>query len=297
MTLFQAVVLGFLQGLAEFLPISSSAHLSLAPWVLGWTDPGLAFDVALHLGTLVTLLWYFRHDWVALARAAGRIVARPATVAAAFRWRPPVASARVDAGPSDAPLAPAVDPADDERRVVLLAVATVPGAIGGLLLNDLAETTFRAPALTAVALMVMGVLLWGADRFAARDRALGTMRWSEALVIGLAQVAALVPGVSRSGSTMTAGRALRFDRPAAARFSFLMSMPITAAAVAVKLPEAVQQFGVTLPLVAGVVTAAVSSWVAITVLLRYLTRHSFGAFALYRVVLGAAVLALVASRR
>ena len=298
MTLFQAVVLGFLQGLAEFLPISSSAHLSLAPWVLGWTDPGLAFDVALHLGTLVTLLWYFRHDWVALVRAFGRIVARPSSVAAAFRWRPAVTSARGDAGsPDDAPLAPAADPADDERRVVLLAVATVPGAIGGLLLNDLAETTFRAPALTAVALMVMGVLLWAADRFAARDRALGTMRWNEALVIGLAQVAALVPGVSRSGSTMTAGRALRFDRPAAARFSFLMSMPITAAAVAVKLPEAVQQFGVTLPLVAGVITAAVSSWIAITVLLRYLSRHSFGAFALYRVVVGAAVLALVASRR
>ena len=297
MTLFQAVVLGVLQGLAEFLPISSSAHLSLAPWVLGWTDPGLAFDVALHLGTLVTLLWYFRRDWAALVRAGGRILRRPSVIPAAFRWRPEAAPRRVDAGPPDAPLAPEADPADDERRVVLLAVATLAGAIGGLLLDDLAETTFRAPALTAVALMVMGVLLWAADRFAARDRPLGAMRWSEALLIGLAQVAALVPGVSRSGSTMTAGRALRFDRPAAARFSFLMSMPITAAAVAVKLPEAVREFGVTLPLVAGVVAAAVSSWIAITVLLRYLTRHGFGAFALYRIVVGAAVLALIAVRR
>jgi undecaprenyl-diphosphatase len=297
MTLFQAVVLGVLQGLAEFLPISSSAHLSLAPWVLGWEDPGLAFDVALHLGTLITLLWYFRHDWLALVRAAGRIAARPSAIAAAFRARPAAAAARTDAGTPTAPLAPVVDPADDERRVVLLAVATIPGAIGGLLLNDLAETTFRAPALTATALIVMGVLLWAADRFASRDRALGTMRWTEALLIGLAQVAALVPGVSRSGSTMTAGRALRFDRAAAARFSFLMSMPITAAAVAVKLPEVVHDTGVTPALVVGVVAAAVSSWIAIAVLLRYLARHSFGAFALYRLVVGAAVLALVAVRR
>ncbi|CAA9315519.1 MAG: Undecaprenyl-diphosphatase [uncultured Gemmatimonadaceae bacterium] len=297
MTLFQAIVLGALQGLAEFLPISSSAHLSLAPWVLGWRDPGLAFDVALHLGTLITLLWYFRHDWVALVRAAGRIAARPASVGDAFRWRRPEPAGSAERGTAGEPLAPVADPADDERRVVLLAVATVPGAVGGLLLNDLAETTFRAPALTAVALIVMGVLLWAADRFAARDRGLGSMGWREALLIGLAQVAALVPGVSRSGSTMTAGRALRFDRPAAARFSFLMSMPITAAAVALKLPEAVREFGITVPFVVGVLTAAVSSWVAIAVLLRYLARHSFGAFALYRVVLGAAVLALVAARR
>ena len=297
MTLFQAIVLGALQGFAEFLPISSSAHLSLAPWVFGWRDPGLAFDVALHLGTLITLLWYFRRDWIALAAAAARIAARPSVVADAFRFRAARSTAAADAGAGSQPVAPAVDPADDERRVVLLAVATIPGAIGGLLLDDLAETTFRAPALTATALIVMGVLLWAADRFAARDRSLGSMRWTEAAAIGLAQVAALVPGVSRSGSTMTAGRALRFDRPAAARFSFLMSMPITAAAVALKLPEAVREFGITVPFVVGVLTAAVSSWVAIAVLLRYLSRHSFGAFALYRIVLGAAVLYLVAVRR
>jgi undecaprenyl-diphosphatase len=142
----------------------------------------------------------------------------------------------------------------------------------------------------------MGVLLWAADRFAARDRALGTMRWTDALFVGVAQVAALVPGVSRSGSTMTAGRALRFDRPAAARFSFLMSMPITAAAVVLKLPDAVREFGITTPFVVGVITAALSSWVAIAVLLRYIARHSFGVFAVYRVVLGAVVLVLIATR-
>ena len=298
MTLFQAIVLGVLQGLAEFLPISSSAHLSLAPWVFGWQDPGLAFDVALHLGTLITLLWYFRRDWAALISAAARIVQRPAVVAEAFRSPGTAvpAPAQVDAGAPLTPLAPAVDPGDEERRVVYLVLATIPGAIGGLLLEERAETSFRSPALTAVALIVMGALLWAADRFARNDRPLGAMRWQDALLVGLSQVAALVPGVSRSGSTITAGRALRFDRASAARFSFLMSMPITAAAVALKLPDAVMQFGITPPFVVGVLTAAVSSWVAIAVLLRYIARHSFGVFAVYRVALGAAVLALVAAR-
>lgn len=297
MTLFQAIVLGALQGLAEFLPISSSAHLSLAPWVLGWDDPGLAFDVALHLGTLITLLWYFRVDWLALFRAGLRIVRQPARAAAAFGAR--FAAAHGGAAPGAADSLPSHAEAthgDDERRVVFIVVATIPGAIAGLLLEDLAETTFRTPALTAVALMVMGALLWFADRFAGQERALGTMRWTDALLVGLAQVAALVPGVSRSGSTMTAGRALRFDRPAAARFSFLMSMPITAAAVTLKLPEAVREFGITVPFVVGVLTAAVSSWAAIAILLRYVARHSFGAFAVYRLVVGAAVLLLAAAR-
>src|SRR5215216_6498496 len=130
MTVFQAIVLGVLQGLAEFLPISSSAHLSLEPWLFGWRDPGLAFDVALHVGTLVAVLWYFREEWRRLIVASWEIVRRR----------------RVDT--------------EEERRVVYLILATIPGAIGGLLLEDLAETTFRAPALTAVALIVAGVLLW-----------------------------------------------------------------------------------------------------------------------------------------
>mgnify|MGYP002778091255 CR=1 FL=1 len=266
MPLTHAFVLGLLQGLAEFLPISSSAHLALAPTLFGWEEHGLAFDVALHIGTLATLLWYFRRDWIALTHAALGLLRRR----------------RVETL--------------DDRRVLLLVVATIPAAVGGLLLEDLAETVFRAPWLNAVMLIVMGVLLWAADRFAAHDRPLDRMRWSDALVIGLAQVCALVPGVSRSGSTMTAGRALRFDRPSAARFSFLMSMPITAAAVVLKTPDALAAEGIGGALVVGIVTAAVSSWIAIAVLLRYLTRHSFGVFALYRIALGAFVLALLATR-
>ena len=266
MTVFQAIVLGVLQGLAEFLPISSSAHLSLAPVLFGWEDPGLAFDVALHLGTLAAVLWYFRRDWASLTRAALSIVGSRAVRT------------------------------EEEKRVVFLIVATIPGAIGGLLLEDLAETVFRAPALTAVMLIVAGIILWAADRFAPHDRPLREMRASHALVIGLAQVCALVPGVSRSGSTMIAGRALRFDRPSAAVFSFLMSMPITAAAAVLKVPDAVREGGISAPLVAGILASGISGWLAISVLLRYLARHSFGVFAVYRLLLGLVVLAVLATR-
>jgi undecaprenyl-diphosphatase len=267
MTVFQSIVLGIIQGLGEFLPISSSAHLTLAPWALGWQDPGLAFDVALHAGTLVALLWFFRRDWIELTGAAWSIVTTRAVTT---------------------PL---------QRRVVLLIIATIPGGIGGKLLNDYAEKTFRAPTLIATTLIIMGVLLWAADRWVAQKRNIDEITVRDAILIGLAQVAALVPGVSRSGATMTAGRALALDRESAARFSFLMSMPITAAAVILKVPEAVRSQEAMLPLVLGVAAAALSGWLAISVLLRYLVKHSFGVFALYRIALGIAVLALVAYRR
>lgn len=266
MTVFQAVVLGLVQGLAEFLPVSSSAHLALTPRLLGWEDPGLAFDVALHLGTLLALGWYFRRDWIAMAGSAVRLLR----------------SRRVD-GP-------------DDRRLLQLGLATVPGAMGGLLLNDYAETVFRTPALIASALMAMGLLLWVVDHRAPRTRHDRDVNYRDALLIGCAQVFALIPGVSRSGSTMTAGRALGFERASAARFSFLMSMPITMAAVILKTPEAVRVHGLSLPLVAGIVAAAVSSWLAITVLLRFVSRRSFGVFAVYRLVFGAFVLVALAGR-
>ena len=266
MTVFQAVILGLVQGLAEFLPISSSAHLVLTPWVFGWSDPGLSFDVALHVGTLIAVLWYFRAEWVTLTRSA----------IALLRTR------RADT--------------EDKRRFLYLVVATVPAAIGGVLLEEYAETTFRSPALMAVTLMVMGVVLWAVDRYAVRDRPLSSLGLRDALLIGLAQVLALVPGVSRSGSTMTAGRALGFDRQSAAVFSFLMSMPVTAAAALLKVPDLLRTDGITATLVAGVISAGVSSWLAIAVLLRYVSRHSFGVFAVYRLALGALILGLLASR-
>ena len=266
MTVWQAIVLGVLQGLAEFLPISSSAHLALTPWILGWESPGLAFDVALHVGTLAAVLWFFRAQWGALTRAAWRIVT----------------TRRIET--------------EEERRVLFLLIATIPGGIGGLLLAEYAETVFRTPALIATTLIIMGIILWAVDRFAPQARPLSAMRWTHALLFGLAQVLALVPGVSRSGSTMTAGRAMGFHRESAAVFAFLMSMPITAAAAVYEVPKALAEGGLGAPLIAGVIASALSGWLAISVLLRYVTRHGFGVFAAYRILLGLGVLALVAAR-
>jgi undecaprenyl-diphosphatase len=265
-SVWQAIILGVLQGLAEFLPISSSAHLALTPWILGWESPGLAFDVALHVGTLAAVLWFFRAQWAALTRAGWRIVT----------------TRRIET--------------EDEQRVLFLVIATIPGGIGGLLLAEYAETIFRTPALIATTLIIMGVILWAVDRFSPHERPLSGMRWTHALAFGLAQVLALVPGVSRSGSTMTAGRAMGFHRESAAVFAFLMSMPITAAAALYEVPKALAEGGLGAPIIAGVVASALSGWLAISVLLKYVARHGFGVFAAYRILVGLGVLALVASR-
>lgn len=266
MTIFQALVLGIVQGLTEFLPVSSSAHLALTPWIMGWDDPGLAFDVALHFGTLVTVLWYFKNEWASLIASAVRMV----------RTR------RVD-NPS-------------EKRVLFLILATIPGAIGGLLLEEKAETTFRSPTMIAINLIVMGVVLWLVDRIGKQERDLDSMKAKHALTIGIAQVFALLPGVSRSGATISASRALGFHRESAAVFSFLMSMPITAAAIVLKAPEVLRAGHLGAEVFVGVVAAGLSSWLAIAVLLRYVSRNSYGIFGLYRIVAGLIVLGLIASR-
>ncbi len=265
-TIFQALVLGLLQGLAEFLPISSSAHLALAPWLFHWPDPGLSFDVALHFGTLVAVIWYFRGEWMSLLRAAWQIVITRKIVTV------------------------------EQKRAAFLVVATIPGGVFGLLLEKKAETAFRNPALIACALILLGILLWLADRLARADRPLTNMTWRDAILVGIAQVFALIPGVSRSGSTITAGRALGLDRNGAAAFSFLLSMPIIAAAVILKGPHLLRESGMSMPLLVGVVASAVSGWLAISVLLKYVSRHSYGVFALYRVLLGVAVLAIYFAR-
>lgn len=261
MTVFQAIVMGLVQGLSEFLPISSSAHLALTPWLFGWPAPGLAFDVALHLGTLIALVWFFWQEWVTLAKAFFAILRKRKLET------------------------------ESERRVAFVVVATIPGAIAGYLLQDYAKTIFRAPALTGLMLIVMGVILWAVDRAARQDRGITNMTWRDAIFIGVAQMFAIVPGVSRSGSTITAGRALGLTREAAAVFSFLLSLPIITAAVVFEGRHALED-GITAPIVAGVIASAVSGWLAISVLLKFISRNSYGVFALYRLIVGAGVLAL-----
>ncbi len=255
--IFQTVVLGLVQGLGEFLPISSSAHLVLVPGYMHWPDPGLAFDVALHLGTLLAVVLYFWRDLVQLALSLLQ------------------------------PKNPAL--AKERRLVGLLGLATVPGAVIGFLLEHQAETLFRSPRLIAIALIVLGLFLWLADRYAAGDRTVDEITPGLALLIGLAQGLALIPGVSRSGITITVALFLGFRRTDAARFSFLMSIPIIAGAGVLKFKEILLSPDKA-ALAAGFVAAAVSGFAAIWFLLRYVQRNRYTPFVIYRWALGAFVL-------
>lgn len=262
-TPLQAAVLGAVQGLTELLPISSSAHLYLVPTLLGWTYGGLAFDVALHGGTLLALVVAFWNDWLTMLREA---FSPDAAVARAARllW-------------------------------ARLVVATIPAAIVGKLLSASAEH-LRALPLQAATLFVFGLLLWLADRFTAPGRETRSPSWAQALGMGLAQCLALVPGVSRSGVTMTAGRAQGLSRISAARFSFLLATPITLGALLLEAGKVPRDLPVS-TLAIGVVTSAVFGVLAIRLLLGLLRRTGFGVFFAYRAALAIGILAFWFARR
>jgi undecaprenyl-diphosphatase len=265
--LIAALVMGIVQGLTEFLPISSSGHHILVPQLLGWDDPfieSLAFSVMLHLGTLGALLVYFRADWLRLV-PAGLATLRDRS----FQGDP------------------------DRRLAWLIVASMIPAIVAGLLLDDLAETAFREARLVAITLVVGAVILWLADRWGARERDIGSLTFRTALAIGLAQALALVPGISRSGISISAGLFAGLTREAAARFSFLMATPLIAgagawetrkiltgeSAVAVS-PEA---------LAVGMAASFVSGLVAIAFLLRFLRTQPVTVFVVYRLILAAAV--------
>jgi len=269
MPIHQAIVLGIVQGLAEFLPISSSAHLILLPWVLGWDDPGLAFDVALHWGTLFAVLIVFWRDWVRLIGAGLRSLGDRRFLDTA-----------------------------DRRLFWGLVVASIPGAIVGKLLGDKAEESLRSPLLISVSMSIMGVLLWAADKAGRKDKLAEQMTPGQALSIGVAQAFALIPGVSRSGSTITLGLALGYSREAIARFSFLMSTPIIFGAGLLKFPKMLREMHSGASplgwdgLVAGCVASAIVGALVIRWLLAYLRTRTFAVFAVYRLIVAAGILVL-----
>jgi undecaprenyl-diphosphatase len=242
---FQAGVLGAVQGLTEFLPVSSSAHLVIVPWLFHWTDPGLVFDVVLHLGTLVALLIYYWREWVAMG-------------ASLFNG-------------------------DHKNRhlLIMLIIASIPGAIIGLLLEKQAETVFRSPMLIAITLGLMGLALWFFDWIAPQRRTMADITVKTALLVGFSQALAIIPGVSRSGATITMGRILRLEREDAANFSFLMATPIIAGA---GLKESVHLFhnGFNAALGIGFLTSLLFGIVAIALLIKYVRTHSYRSFAWYR---------------
>ncbi len=267
MSLIEAIVLGVVQGAGEFLPISSSGHLIVVPWLLGWREHTLAFDVALHLGTLVAVAGALLGDWVAMLKGA---FAGLRTHGSAFA-------------------------SEDGRRLGFLAVASIPGGILGLLLNDLAETTFRSALLVALTMSVMGLVLWRADARSTATRGIEAWTLRDALIMGFSQALALVPGVSRSGATISAARFLGYERNAAARLSFLMALPVTLGAVVLKVPKMLAG-GLEPSLVAGIVTAAVVGVLSIRVLFAWVRTRSYLPFVLYRFAFSAVVLAVWLSR-
>src|SRR5438874_6330762 len=274
------VVMGVVQGLGEFLPISSSAHLILTPWLFGWQGDSvidsLSFDVALHLGTLVAVVAYFWRDWLELIAAIPGYLGWLVGLARGDRSRRPVGA---------------------EQMLHLIVIATIPGAIAGVLLDKWAEHTLRSVLLIAGTLSVMGVLLYLADSRQPQAKKLELVSWRDSLLIGLAQACALIPGVSRSGATITMSRFLTLDRESAARFSFLLSAPLTAAAVVFKLKDILPQLReeATLFLVGVLVSGAVGA-LAIGFLLNYIRRAGFGIFAIYRVMLAIAIVLVYFAR-
>lgn len=252
----QAAVLGAVQGLAEFLPVSSSAHLALAPRLLGWPDQGLAFDVALHMGTLAALLACFWRDWRDLAVDGLR---------------------RADT--------------ESRRLFDAMVLGTVPAGLAGLALADKAETVFRDPTRIALTLAAFGVLMGWADLKGRKERGVSAAGLRDVVLIGCAQALALVPGVSRSGITMTAALLLGFDRVAAARISFLLAVPITAAAGLHELPKALPYAGEPAFWV-GIAVSGLVGTAAIKGLLKLLAGRGLMPFAVYRVAFGAFLLLL-----
>lgn len=259
MDLLQAILLGLVQGATEFIPVSSSGHLVLVPWLLGWPEPGLVFDTVVHWGTLVAVLAFFWRDWLALITAWVQGLVR-------WDWREPQA-----------------------RLMWLLIVGTIPAALIGLLLEDFFESLFSAPVWVSVFMLVTAALLALSERLGSRTREMGDLRWTDSLAIGLGQAAAIAPGISRSGATIAAAVFRGLERPAAARFSFLLSTPIILGAGLFQLvdlasaPDALAQVPV---LVAGFLAAALSGYVCIWALLRYLERGRLYPFAVYCAYVG-----------
>lgn len=269
MTMLHAAILGALQGFTEVLPISSSAHLIIIPWLMRWQESGLTFDVALHLGTFLAMVLYFRRDIVAMLLSC-RDIAVSRTI--------------------DTPA---------KRLPVLIVAATIPAAIFGKLFEHQVEAVFRSnPLLIALFLAVFGIILGVVDIAGRKIHDLTELTPSRAMIIGLMQCLALLPGVSRSGITITAGLALGFTRESAARFSFLLSLPIVCGAALLKSVELIKNgipAGEGMPMLIGVVVSAITGYIAVAFLLKFVQKRTVSLFVWYRVIFAGVIMAAVFS--
>lgn len=272
MTLTQAILLALVQAVTEFLPISSSAHLALAPWLLGWPDQGLTFDIALHFGTLVAVLVYFHREWMQILGSAF-----------GFTWgRDPQLVGK-------------------PRFLWVLALATVPVGIAGLLAGHFVETTLRNPVVIGTMLISVGLLMAYAEWKGRRHKDIGGMTFADAMAIGIAQALAVIPGTSRSGITITAGLLRDIDRASAARFSFLLSTPAIGAAAAKAFYDLYRSGGIPAgqhqAFFAGMAVSAAAGCVVIALFLKFLRANSLRFFIVYRIAFGILVIALAFVRR
>ena len=263
--IFQSLILGIVQGLTEFLPISSSGHLILLPKIFDWSGviDSLEFDVALHVGTTIAVIWFFWSDWLKIIKAFF-INLKKGTVTANF----------------------------ESRLLLMILVGSIPAAIVGLGFKDFIQYYTREPLLVASTLFIFALVLLAADKFGSKGRSFKQIGWIDAVVIGLAQSLALVPGVSRSGITISAGLFRGLEAVSATRFSFLLSTPAIIGAAMLSIGDSVEIVGngnLTIMLV-GVVAAAVTGWLTIKLLLKFVAKNSFNIFVLYRIALAIGLL-------
>ena len=276
MPLLHAIILGIIQGLTEFLPVSSSAHLALIPWLLGWNDQGLSFDIALHVGTVIAVIVYFFRDWIQiLSEGFGMSIGNTLGNDPAIRRNP--------------------------KLLWLLVLGSIPAGIAGLLVKDLAENVWRNNQyLIGSMLILVGLFMWWADHQGSRKKDLGNVSPADSLTIGAAQALALVPGVSRSGITICAGLLRNLDRETAARFSFLLATPAIAGAAAKDAWDLMRHGGgiagiphdMRMALLVGVIVSAIVGALTIQFFLNYLRKRSLSLFVWYRVIFGIIVIAL-----
>ena len=258
MTILQALILGIVQGLTELLPISSSAHLTIIPWICNWNIPE-SFDIALHFGTLLAIVLFFFKDWIELIKGGYRqVIKKEKTTEGKMFW--------------------------------YLVLATIPGGIIGFILDKFASDILNKPAIIGIALIVMGIILYVVDKNAKANTKYEDMTLKQTFLIGLSQALAFIPGVSRSGITMTTGRLMGVDRESTAKYSFLLSTPIVLGATLYKLLEG--EFIFNLPFFIGILASFLVGVLVIKFLLEYLKKGSFKGFAIYRVIVGILVLIL-----
>ncbi|TRZ77342.1 undecaprenyl-diphosphatase UppP [bacterium] len=264
---FQSIFLGAVQGITEFLPISSSAHLVLVRWIFNWQDPGIAFDVVLHFGTLIGVVWFFFPKWIDMFKS---VFSRKSDNEIKF----------------------------NRKLFWMIVVATIPAGLVGFLFNDVIEGSLRSPMVVGWTMIIFGILLWLGDKYRIKNIELRiknttNIGWWRSMAVGFLQALALIPGVSRSGITMTAGLFSGLDRKTAAEFSFLLAVPIIFGAGLKEIPTLIGSGGLTVSLILGFLSAAIFGFLAVRFLIKHLERGSYKPFAWYRVIIGILIVRMI----